>query len=66
MDIDMSVLRLMEREKDLPLDLLVEAIEEALITAYDKTDGAVAGARVAAGPQVRARRGDGARGGRGR
>ena len=46
MDIDMSVLRLMEREKDLPLDLLVEAIEEALITAYDKTDGAVAGARV--------------------
>ena len=44
MDIDMSVLRLMEREKDLPLDLLVEAIEEALITAYDKTDGAVAGA----------------------
>ena len=44
MDIDMSVLRLMEREKDLPLDLLVQAIEEALITAYDKTDGAVPGA----------------------
>ena len=46
MDIDMSVLRLMEREKDLPLDLLVRAIEEALITAYEKSDGAVAGARV--------------------
>ena len=48
MDIDMSVLRLMEREKDLPLDLLVRAIEEALITAYDKTDGAVPGARIGA------------------
>ena len=64
MDIDMSVLRLMEREKDLPLDLLVEAIEEALITAYDKTDGAVRRCPGAAGSQVRARRGDGARGGR--
>ena len=61
MDIDMSVLRLMEREKDLPFELLASAIEEALITAYEKTDGAVPGARVAAGPQVRTRRGDGAR-----
>ncbi|MBA8796274.1 N utilization substance protein A [Friedmanniella endophytica] len=46
MDIDISVLRLMEREKDLPFDVLVDAIEEALLTAYEKTDGAVAGARV--------------------
>lgn len=46
MDIDISVLRLMEREKDLPFDVLVSAIEEALLTAYDKTDGAVSGARV--------------------
>ena len=41
MDIDISVLRLMEREKDLPFDVLANAIEEALLTAYDKTDGAV-------------------------
>ena len=46
MDIDISVLRLMEREKDLPFEVLVKAIEEALLTAYEKTDGAVAGARV--------------------
>ncbi len=46
MDIDISVLRLMEREKDVPFDTLVKAIEEALLTAYEKTDGAVPGARV--------------------
>ena len=46
MDIDISVLRLMEREKDLPFELLAKAIEEALLTAYEKTDGAVEGARV--------------------
>jgi N utilization substance protein A len=46
MDIDISVLRLMEREKDIPFDVLVSAIEEALLTAYEKTDGAVQGARV--------------------
>ncbi len=46
MDIDISVLRLMEREKDLPFELLAKAIEEALLTAYEKTDGAVDGARV--------------------
>jgi N utilization substance protein A len=46
MDIDISVLRLMEREKDLPFDVLVKAIEEALLTAYDRTEGAVSGARV--------------------
>ncbi len=46
MDIDISVLRLLEREKDIPFDVLVSAIEEALLTAYEKTDGAVQGARV--------------------
>jgi transcription termination/antitermination protein NusA len=45
-DIDISVLRLMEREKDLPFELLATAIEEALLTAYERTDGAVEGARV--------------------
>jgi transcription termination/antitermination protein NusA len=46
MDIDISVLRLMEREKDVPFDVLVKAIEEALRTAYERTEGAVPGARV--------------------
>lgn len=46
MDIDISVLRLLEREKDIPFDILAAAIEEALLSAYDKTDGAVPGARV--------------------
>ncbi len=46
MDIDISVLRLMEREKDIPFDVLISAIEEALLTAYEKSDGAVQGARV--------------------
>jgi transcription termination/antitermination protein NusA len=46
-DIDISVLRLMEREKDVPFEVLARAIEEALLTAYEKTDGAVPGARVA-------------------
>jgi N utilization substance protein A len=46
MDIDISVLRLMEREKDLPFEVLAKAIEEALFTAYEKTDGAAPGARV--------------------
>ena len=65
MDIDISVLRLMEREKDVPFDVLVNAIEEALLTAYDKTEGAVRGARVELQPQDRPRHRDGARAGRG-
>jgi len=46
MDIDISVLRLMEREKDVPFETLAAAIEEALLSAYDHTEGAVPGARV--------------------
>jgi transcription termination/antitermination protein NusA len=38
MDIDLAVLRGLEREKEIPFDLLVEAIESALLTAYHKTD----------------------------
>ena len=46
MDIDISVLRLLEREKDVPFDLLVNAIEEALLSAYEKTPHAIPGSRV--------------------
>lgn len=40
MDIDMSALRLLEREREIPLDLLIPAIEQALLVAYHKTPGA--------------------------
>jgi N utilization substance protein A len=36
-DIDLSVLRLMEREREIPFDELVEIIEQAILTAYLKT-----------------------------
>ena len=46
MDIDMSILRMLEREKEISFDVLVEAIEQALLTAYHKTPGAREQARV--------------------
>lgn len=36
MDIDLSVLRLLEREREIPFDELVEIIEQAILTAYIK------------------------------
>jgi N utilization substance protein A len=38
-DIDLSVLRLMEREKEIPFEELVEIIEQAILTAYLKHTG---------------------------
>ena len=46
MDIDMAALRAIERDKEIPLDYLVEALEDALLNAYNKTDHPVSGARV--------------------
>ena len=46
MDIDLAALRALEREKDIPLDLLVRTIEQALLLAYHRTDGALTDARV--------------------
>jgi len=46
MDIDLSILRMLEREKEISFDVLVEAIEQALLTAYHKTPGAQHNARV--------------------
>jgi N utilization substance protein A len=46
MDIDMNILRSLEREKEISFDILVEAIEQALLTAYHKTPGAQTAARV--------------------
>ncbi|MCW2878922.1 MAG: transcription termination/antitermination protein NusA [Sphaerisporangium sp.] len=45
MDIDMSVLRSLEREKDISFDLVVKAIEDALLIAYVRTEGAAPKAR---------------------
>lgn len=36
MDIDLTVLRLMEREREIPFDELVQIIEQAILTAYLK------------------------------
>ena len=46
MDIDMSLLRGLEREKEISFDLLVQAIEAALLIAYQRTEGHQPKARV--------------------
>ncbi len=46
MDIDMTALRLVEHERDISLDTLVSAIEQALLSAYHRTPGAYEHARV--------------------
>ena len=45
MDIDLAVLRGVERERDISLDVLIPAIEQALLLAYQRTDGAYRSAR---------------------
>ena len=42
----MNILRMLEREKEISFEVLVEAIEQALLTAYHKTPGATEQARV--------------------
>ncbi|MBA3233266.1 MAG: transcription termination/antitermination protein NusA [Propionibacteriales bacterium] len=46
MDIDMTVLRSLVHEKDISLDVLVDAIEQAMLVAYHRTAGAHDDARV--------------------
>jgi N utilization substance protein A len=46
MNIDMAALRGLEREKDISFNTVVEAIEVALLTAYQRTEGAAEYARV--------------------
>ena len=47
MEIDLSQLRAIERDKEIPFDFLIKALEEALLNAYLKTEDAHPGARVA-------------------
>lgn len=46
MDIDMKALQAVESEKGIPLETLIGAIEDALLSAYHRTPGAVTPARV--------------------
>jgi N utilization substance protein A len=46
MDIYLSLLRALEREKEISFDILIDALEQALLTAYHKTPGAQPKARV--------------------
>ena len=46
MDIDLAALRALERERDISLDILIPAIEQALLVAYHRTEGAYRHARV--------------------
>ncbi len=46
MDIDLAALRALERERDVPLDVIVPAIEQALLLAYQRTEGSYRHSRV--------------------
>jgi len=46
MDIDLSALRGLQDEKDISMDLSIKAIEDALLVAYHRSEGAAAQARV--------------------
>ncbi|WP_432535172.1 transcription termination factor NusA [Kineococcus arenarius] len=46
MNIDMAALRLLEREREIPFEALVRAIEQALLTAYHHTEDSRQHARV--------------------
>ena len=46
MDIDLTALRSLERERDISLDVIIPAIEQAMLVAYHRTEGAQRIARV--------------------
>ena len=46
MDIDMTVLRSLEREREISFDVLVDTIEQSLLVAYHRSPGAQEDARV--------------------
>lgn len=45
MDIDMAALRELERDRDIPVNVLLPTIEQALVLAYHRSPGAIAKAR---------------------
>ncbi len=46
MDIDLGVLRSLQAEKDISMDLAIKAIEDALLVAYHRSEGSAPTARV--------------------
>jgi transcription termination/antitermination protein NusA len=46
MDIDMTALRALERERDISMEVIIPAIEQALLMAYHRTEGSYRDARV--------------------
>jgi transcription termination/antitermination protein NusA len=46
MDVDMAMLRGLAAEREIPLEVLVHAIEQATLSAYERVDGHYAHARV--------------------
>jgi len=46
MDIDLTALRGLERERDISVDVIIPAIEQAMLVAYHRTEGAQRLARV--------------------
>ena len=46
MDIDVNALKALVREKELSWDLVIDSIEQALLVAYQRTEGAATHARV--------------------
>ncbi|HEX6970391.1 MAG TPA: transcription termination factor NusA [Micromonosporaceae bacterium] len=46
MNIDLAALRALEREREIPFETILSAIETALLTAYRHTEGAYSNARV--------------------
>ena len=46
MDVDLSALKALERDKEISMEVLLGALSDALLNAYEKTPGAIEGARV--------------------
>ena len=46
MNIDVTALKAVEREKGIPVDTVIQAIESALVTAYRHAEGASSHVRV--------------------
>ena len=46
MNVDIAALRTIERDKDIPFETVIDAIETALLTAYKHTEGHQPHARI--------------------
>lgn len=46
MDIDLSALRAIERDREIPTEYLLKTLEDAILNAYNKTDNALRGVKI--------------------